>query len=115
MPVVESIERKYSIVPVNENNGDNGRQKKEEKKSKSQRNTKTSNIVEATPSTVSDYNGFIKENVSLLFSLDKSTGETEAYVVDKSNNTIRSIDFDDVTKASEKIYERRGVIFDKRL
>jgi hypothetical protein len=113
MQNVESIEKNYLLFPVDERNTQrnrqhNNRQEKPHRKKKEiislESEQKTNEIVDIS-----------NTSVTLLFGLDKISGEAEALLFDKNNNTSRSINFEEVTRANDNIIERRGIIFDKRL
>jgi len=54
------------------------------------------------------------EKLKLSFLVNNETGEPSAIVQNDSSKTSHSVDFEEVTKASEKAFERRGIMFDSR-
>jgi hypothetical protein len=110
---VESIEKNYLLYPVDGHNAQRNRQH-DNKQENPHRKRKEIISIESEQKT-NEIVDSSNTNVTLLFGVDKISGEAEALLFDKNNNTSRSINFEEVTRANDNIIERRGIIFDKRL
>ena len=108
---VENVQRGFAIVPV----GEHTNEKNEQRKRQNQKKVKTvTRKPEESNFPLSENAGMILDNMNLKFSFNKETGETEVSVENGATRVSREVQFDEVTKANEQVFERRGIVFDKR-
>ncbi|MBS4027592.1 MAG: flagellar protein FlaG [Ignavibacteriales bacterium] len=107
--VVETIDHSYAVPTIN----DQSKNRQQEQKHSSPVIKKKKKKIDEG---VLDENEIVEivDKLKLTFSVNKETGETVASVEDGKTKKSRDIEFSEVSKASENILERRGIVFDKR-
>ena len=108
--VVDTVQRGFAILPTDgQTNAKKDKHNRDERKSpqknvrKSEQDSPEQTIVAPVP-----------DNLNLTFSYNKETGETETSLLNGETRFLREVQFDEVAKANEQVYERRGIVFDKK-
>jgi|GEM_PF-1566238 hypothetical protein len=110
---VDGVEAYYGVVSIGENTHENARHSKREKHQRKKTQSNFSKRSSADTSKKEVY-ADVMRNMKLTFSFDEETGNSRAEVENADTKVSRTLEFEEVTKASEHLFERRGVVFDQR-
>ncbi len=109
---IESIQRSFALLPIDDNSRDHNGEKKNFENSRKRNVQKKSSVKEYIRTEQEEV--AVHDNMKLSFAINRNTGETGAILFDSNSNTSRMANFGEVTKASEKVFDRTGIVFDKR-
>ena len=109
---IENIQKSFALLPVYENSKERNEERKRFNDNRRQGFQRRRNFADV--SAIQHESISVSDNMKLSFSVNKETGETGAIVFNSKENTSRSADFGEVTKASEQVFSRSGIVFDKR-
>ena len=111
---VDSIEHIYWVGKVLDDGGKKNQDNQKFSKPSSNRIKKNILTPKDSSSEVKTEQGIV-DNIQLTFNVNNLTKETVASVTDNVNKISKNISFDELTKANERVFERRGIVFDEKI
>ncbi|MBM4166374.1 MAG: hypothetical protein FJ218_05600 [Ignavibacteria bacterium] len=111
---VDGVEAYHGVVSIGENTRENAKQSKREKNQRRKTQNNFSKRSSSAGTSNKEVYAEVMKNMKLSFSFEEETGNSKAELENTDTKVSRTLEFEEVTKASENLFERRGVVFDKR-